>query len=286
MELKKDVTHGTRNYPFQIHMTNLKDGLHLYPHVHDEMEITCITKGKGIFFINHQEYHVKIGDILIIPSNSIHLAKPTCIEEASFCSIVFSPNCLYLSSQSLIYSKYIEPFMNKKIFFESYLDGSKPWHKEIFSIIKEMENFVGKTDIELLEQSALLKLWYILLQNCAMQKYATSRNSLRMKSCIDYMYEHFSENISVRDLAELVHMSEGHFSRTFKEYMKVSAMEFLMCLRIEESKKLLRESESSIGEIALLCGFRDFSYFSKCFRNIVKISPKEYRKGIEVEGYL
>ena len=56
MELKQDVTHGTWDYPFQVHHTETSDGLYLYPHVHNEFEITCITKGQGIFYINNRKY--------------------------------------------------------------------------------------------------------------------------------------------------------------------------------------------------------------------------------------
>ena len=59
MELKQDVTHGTWDYPFQVHHTETSDGLYLYPHVHNEFEITCITKGQGIFYINNRKYSIK-----------------------------------------------------------------------------------------------------------------------------------------------------------------------------------------------------------------------------------
>ena len=66
MELKQDVTHGTWDYPFQVHHTETSDGLYLYPHVHNEFEITCITKGQGIFYINNRKYSIKEGDILFV----------------------------------------------------------------------------------------------------------------------------------------------------------------------------------------------------------------------------
>lgn len=278
MKLRKDVQHGTWDYPFQIHLTSLRDGLRLYPHEHEEIEITCITKGQGFFYIDHREYYVREGNILVIPAHSIHLAKPSRKEPAAFCSLVFSPNCLCLSSRSLLYSKYISPIIKQDIFFPQYLDGLELWHKEIYAVIKEMESYAGKEDMELLEQSALLKIWYLLYQNCVMEKYAADRNSTRLKSCLDYLHNHYADEISIHYLASRVNMSEGHFSRVFKEYMKVSPMEFLIQIRMEESKKLLRESEKSIGEIALECGFHDFSYFSKCFRDKTHLSPKEYRK--------
>ena len=97
MELKQDVTHGTWDYPFQVHHTETSDGLYLYPHVHNEFEITCITKGQGIFYINNRKYSIKEGDILFVPSDNIHLANKILNTPSSFFSIVFSPDCFCAS---------------------------------------------------------------------------------------------------------------------------------------------------------------------------------------------
>lgn len=277
MELIQDVTHGTWDYPFQVHHTMLSDGLYLYPHVHNELEITCITKGQGIFFINNQAYNVKEGDILFVPSDSIHLAKATTKTSASFFSVVFSPNCFCISAQSHIYTKYIAPVIDGRIHFTNHLNGSASWHKDAWKLAKDIENAASRTDTELLCQSSLLKLWHLFFSHSTPGKLTPNIRSMSLKASIDYMHTHFSEHITVRDLANISHMSGGHFSRTFKDYMKISPLNYLIQIRIDESIKLLQKSNLSIGEIALRCGFNDFSYFCKVFRKKMNCTPHEVK---------
>lgn len=278
MKLKQDVTHGTWDYPFQVHHTQLTNGLDLYPHVHDELEITCITQGGGIFSINNHSYHVKKGDLLIIPPDSIHLARPAEYTPASFDSIVFSPYCFCISENNRIYSKYIAPILNRHLFFPEHLDRSEAWHEEVWELAMEIRQNSLLTDGELLCQSSLFKLWYLLFQHCLTGNSNFDMRSLRLKDSIDYMHAHFSEYITITDLASIANMSEGHFSRTFKEYMKVSPLDYLIQIRINESAKLLQKSDLLIGEIALSCGFNDLSYFGKCFKKEKNCTPREYRR--------
>lgn len=277
MELKQDVTHGTWDYPFQVHHTALSDGLSLYPHVHNELEITCITKGQGIFYINTQAYNVKEGDILFVPSDRIHLAKATTKSPSSFFSIVFSPDCFCNSAQSHIYTKYIDPILDGRIVLVNHLNGSESWHKEAWNLAKDIEDEASGTDTELLCQSSLLKLWHLFFAHSIPGQLSPNIRSISLKASIDYIHTHFSEHITVQDLAKIAHMSEGHFSRTFKEYMKISPLNYLIQIRIDESIKLLQKSDLSIGEIAFRCGFNDFSYFCKVFRKKMNCNPHEIR---------
>lgn len=288
MRLQQDVAHGTWDYPFQVHNTELTNGLSLYPHVHSELEITCITKGQGIFCINGQDYPVNKGTLLVIPSEAIHLAYPTMNEPASFFSIVFSPACFCLDGNNRIYTKYIAPILERRRLFPEYLCGSNKGltdnqYSDIWRAAREVESAALVPDGELLTQGALLRLWYLLFQLSTEQSVtaAADLRSLRLKDSIDYMHANFSSHISISDLASIAHMSEGHFSRTFKDYMKMSPLNYLIKIRIRESAKLLKDSSLPIGEIALSCGFNDFSYFGRHFKREMKCSPRKYRNDKE-----
>lgn len=279
MKLQKDVTHGTWDYPFQVHHTNLSNGLSLYPHIHDELEITCITSGEGLFCIDGQDYHVKTGDIVFVSSSAIHLATPTNPMEASFFSIVFSPSCFCLAENNRIYTKYVAPILAQEFSFPEYLDGSEDWHSTVWDYAKEIEMASFLENGEMLCQSALLKLWNVLFTHgCPKHsKPIKETRSARLKDSIDFMHENFSRQIKISELSSISNMSEGHFSRVFKECMKTSPMEYLIGIRLKESARLLEKSDLSIGEIALSCGFNDFSYFGKHFRKVMNCSPREYR---------
>ena len=100
MKLYQDVPHGTLDYPFQVHESYCEHGLSLYPHVHPEIEITVITKGKGAFYIDGKEYSVKQGDCIFVSPNKIHLSgSDNQNREASFW--YQTKNTLYILNTSI-----------------------------------------------------------------------------------------------------------------------------------------------------------------------------------------
>ena len=180
------------------------------------------------------------------------------------------------STQNHTYTKYIAPVLDGHIDFLNYINSSISWHKDAWELAKEIENFGSEADMELLCQSNLMRLWHLFFTHSTEGK-SNSNISISLKASIDYMHTHFSEHITVQDLANISHMSEGHFSRTFKNYMKVSPLNYLIQIRIDESIRLLKKSDLSIGDIALKCGFNDFSYFCKVFRKKMGCHPHDIR---------
>lgn len=276
MELKKDVLHGTWDYPFQVHRTKLDDGLQLYPHVHSEIEITSVTKGQGIFCVNGEEYSVKEGDILLIPPDYIHLAYSVDECEASFFSIVFSPDCFNLDNR--IYTAYFKPFISHEISIPTLWTGEVTDYTQIKSLSDQIDELYFGGGSELVCQARLLELWSLFYKRREVLDTEKVSYGNRLKESIDFMHENFGNHILIGEVAGLAHMSEGHFSRVFREYMKLSPIEYLLNLRIRESIRLLSATDMPIGEISLNCGFNDFSYFGKQFKKETGMTPREYRR--------
>lgn len=92
-----------------------------------------------------------------------------------------------------------------------------------------------------------------------------------------YMEIHFNEKITVKRLAELGNVSVSSFNRIFKRELKMTPMEYLMNIRLEQSKKLLKRKEVPVIEIAIRCGFGSSAHFSASFKKVFGITPTEYR---------
>lgn len=279
-ELLEDVKHGTWDYPFQVHHTVLQDGLHLYPHAHEEIEITVITKGEGTFCINRNEYKVKPLDAVVIEPNAIHLAQPIHMEDAEFFSMVFSPRFLSESRDTRIYQKCVAPVLEHKVRLLEHLDGSKEWQIRFVEKAQEIRELYEKGEQELMCQIRVLELWQMLLDYGieSSEKQTFSAGNVFLNQSIRYIHENYEKKITTKQLAELLHMSEGHFSRLFKDYMKMSPIEYLIHHRVRVAATLLENTDLSIGDISLKCGFNDFSYFGQKFKEIMKCTPREYRK--------
>jgi transcriptional regulator GlxA family with amidase domain len=98
------------------------------------------------------------------------------------------------------------------------------------------------------------------------------------KRVTEYVAENISKEISVSSLAELFGYTEAHFCRKFKAAMGISPMIYLKIHRLDTACKYIRSSDASISDIALICGFTDANYFSRCFKERYELSPMKYRK--------
>lgn len=92
-----------------------------------------------------------------------------------------------------------------------------------------------------------------------------------------YINEHFREEVNLEKYAEIAHLSLGRFSHLFTKKAGISPYKYVLSLRIEEAKELLKYSSMSVSEVAASIGIEESSYFSRIFRKCTGYSPTEYR---------
>ena len=93
-----------------------------------------------------------------------------------------------------------------------------------------------------------------------------------------YIHQHFSENISLQQLAQHCHTSAFHFSRIFKAVINMSPHQYLLGIRLQHAKILLTTSAKPVGDIAFECGFNSLEHFATAYKQQFKISPTQHRK--------
>lgn len=143
----------------------------------------------------------------------------------------------------------------------------------IFEYSKNMQN----ADITLEAQTTILTHWLIrsiLGENYDMRAVSTNYAVARAQH---YIERHFSEKITVKQLAELVNLSVSTFTRLFRKELDAAPMDYLMNIRLEKAKKLLLRKEVPVTEIAMRCGFNSSSHFSNSFSKRFSVTPTEYR---------
>lgn len=101
----------------------------------------------------------------------------------------------------------------------------------------------------------------------------------QLQQVLDYIEAHLDCEIKLIDLAQLLDMSSFHFSRLFKQSIGLSPHQYLIQQRVERAKRLLKQSDRLIIDIALECGFNSHSHLSKQFRQLTGMTPKVYRMG-------
>ena len=94
-----------------------------------------------------------------------------------------------------------------------------------------------------------------------------------------YIDNHFKENLSLDQLAELAHVNKYYLAHSFRREYNTSPISYLISRRIRESRFLLAETDHTLSQIAQILGFSSLSYFSQSFRRLEGMSPMEYRRG-------
>jgi AraC-like DNA-binding protein len=102
-----------------------------------------------------------------------------------------------------------------------------------------------------------------------------NRRLLRARDAMDRDY---AQRLDLPALARLAHMSEGHFSRTFRATFGETPHHYLQRRRIERAMALLRDPASSVTEVGLRVGFESLGAFSRAFKAITSLSPSRYRQ--------
>ncbi len=93
-----------------------------------------------------------------------------------------------------------------------------------------------------------------------------------------YVLAHYQENINRDKMAEMVNLSPGYFSNLFRAEVGMSFSDYLIQVRIENAKRLLRRFDLSVEAISRQCGFNSLAHFSRTFKDRVSLSPLKYRK--------
>lgn len=115
-----------------------------------------------------------------------------------------------------------------------------------------------------------------------LQKVQTERQEII--DALDYINRHLNEVITLDEVADHVYLSGYYFSKLFKKEIGQNFVDYVNEKKINRSKILLQDSTWSIDSIAHSLGFSQSSYFSKLFKKVTKMSPRDYRQKIQEEA--
>ncbi|MEA4962495.1 helix-turn-helix transcriptional regulator [Lutispora sp.] len=95
---------------------------------------------------------------------------------------------------------------------------------------------------------------------------------------VEYMEAFFNANITIADICDEINISPFHFIRTFKKKNGISPHQYLLKIRIQKARELLKSGRYSVSETAMLCGFVSMPHFSSTFKDMTGCSPVEYKR--------
>lgn len=121
-------------------------------------------------------------------------------------------------------------------------------------------------------------LWELIEESVRMDRMGDTDSKSRIRMAIQYIHEHYSENLPINELAARFDMSPNYFSSVFKKEMNQSAVNYITEYRVQKAREYLETSDWSVVEIARKVGYEDNQYFFRVFKKYVGQTPLQYRQ--------
>ncbi len=276
------AVHGTSAFPIACYHDNLKEEAVEW-HFHPEMELILVAEGSSLITAGTQKTVVKKGDGIFINSEVLHSGfladEPNCF----YHSFVFHPTLISGNMFSIYWNRYLLPLMENRSLECICLSQDIPWQKELLDIAEAgWQAMANETPgYEFTVREVLSKLIFSICTNSPTQKNSPSPKALRdgerMKLMMQYVTEHFSEEITIADLAACAMISESECLRCFHNTIGTTPIQYVKQFRIHKAASLLTTTDLKITDVGSLCGFQEMSYFAKSFKQIYGCTPTKYR---------
>lgn len=279
---KETTTHGSVIFPVACYEDNM-ELISVPMHWHDEFEIIFVIKGKLFIQVGPKRLCLSENSAVFINSGCLHSVESVSNGSGILRSIVIHPKLIGGNIDSVFWQDLIMPFVENEKLSYIILDTSTYWHNCVIEYMKTAWDVITcePYDYENYSRYLLSKSFRILIDNSVKTTSSNKVNTLtntRMKQLIQYIEEHYFEDITTQILMEQISSSESVLLRCFKQTVGTSPMRFILDYRIEKASSMLLTTMKKSCEIAIECGFNDFSYFTKVFRQKKGITPVEYRK--------
>ena len=280
------IPYSSAGFPYTCIYTDLKQyaGRCVPWHWHTSMEIVSVIRGEVEVRTQDQSCLLHAGDTVFVNAGVLHTYRASGTGEAQSYAHLFHMDFLSGADNSIFEEKYFLP-VSRCTSLQSWV--IHPDTRERMEMITAALNAVKLMQeepegYEFEIRSQLCRFWMGLLKETEeIRKTAPSKNtadSERIKLMMDYIRDHYSEPVTAEEIAASAGISTRESSRCFRRCIGVSPMEHLTQYRIRRASKALRETAKTVLEISEECGFSSASYFSKVFRDVTGLTPKQYQK--------
>ncbi|WP_148411448.1 AraC family transcriptional regulator [Murimonas intestini] len=287
LEIMKDdseIVHYDRSgVPLYIRNARLSSypNMRALCHWHEDLEFIRVFSGKMNYYVNGKSILLNENDCLMVNVRQMHYGYASDKTDCDFACILFHPN-LFTGNKSL-YQDYILPILNNQNLEYLHFTPDETGFPDVLQLLDRIislkEQSVPGYEMEVI--GIMHAFWNRILQHPEIIPPASSdkdRSDLAIqKNMVSYIYQHFSEKISLTDIAAAGNICRNKCCVIFRHYLQQSPIEFLNSYRLKVSCGLLKETADSITRIALSCGFNHLSYYSKLFLQNYGCTPSEYR---------
>lgn len=275
-----DLTYSDLN-PTILYVSKLKMEFEDKYHAHkDFTELTIILSGNGRYIVEGNTYDVEAGDILICSPGVHHQNQivnpdePTVEFFTGFIGYQFRnmpPNCIELKDGGYLLRLSTDAKMEvMKKCYEMLAENDACQVGKYFMLKARLIEILMLMMREIVEEPENRQKGY---------NFESYNRSYVVKQIVTYLNEHYSQKISLDQIAHNMYLSPVYISKIFKEETGESPINYLIKIRLKKAKDTLENSRNgSIKSIANSVGYDDVYHFSKLFKKYYGMSPQNYRK--------
>ncbi|MDQ2863388.1 MAG: AraC family transcriptional regulator [Bacteroidota bacterium] len=259
-----------------------------YLHRHKEIQIALIIKGEGTLVVGNYMQRFQAGDIYITGANQPHIFRSDSSyfsnspakqdkKNVHSLSLFFSPQESFGSILFLPEMKEIKHFLDKTVWgLQAPPHERHNLAKQMLHLKQTRNGLLLSEFIRLLHNMAHTRKWKIL--STTSPDFSISEfEGLRMNDIYQYTMANYPENISLRQIAAVAHLTVPAFCRYFKKQTNKTYVNFLNEIRISEACNSISEGEfKSMSSVAHETGFSNVTNFNRVFKKINGIPPRQF----------
>lgn len=223
-----------------------------------DYDFTYIVEGKARYTINGAAHELEAGDLLC-------LTKGTEKEAVTY---AHSPMCCFAVNFSASYSS----IKAAPLVFP--LVSHIGLRQDLVNLFRELTiSWTEQQNGYIFKSRALLMLILHRLSEIVLFNIDSAPGDYRIKKVTQYISMHFSEKISVKALADMVHLHTTYFGYLFKQDTGMTVRQYLTKIRVRNAENMLQSGNFMVREAAELCGFSDVTHFYRLFRALRGFPP-------------
>lgn len=280
----------SREFPYINIEGNLNQCKCITWHWHPEPEFVRITEGVGIFRTPQKEFVVPAGSMVYINGGASHYAFAqdshvcTRYQSNQFCRSFFAP------PGSIIDMQYFAPVLNCQEMDLVLISPDTPAHRRMLELSQTAYEQADRRPYlyELNVQSCIVELWRCFVSETRdIWTNAVPKNDVqneRIKQMLQYILNNYNEKLTLDQIAASAMISRRECLRCFQTMLHTTPFEYLNDCRVHMAAAMLTETQTSVTDIALACGFNSSSYFGQVFQRAMDMTPTEYRKRYAQQG--
>lgn len=247
------------------------------PHMHREFEVCMVLSGTVTIYVGRKMESFQKGDIILFNPYQAHelhsLTEKSMLLSiqvaVSFCKRVY-PEISCLKFDDIAVSQETIKKEELRRLRQLFLDMSTTY-------LKKETNYEFFCMSNLYEIFGILlntQPWHIISERENTEQYNKGK---RLNRITDYIETHFTEKVLLSDIAAMENLSMQYLSHFVKEMLGMSFQRYVALMRFERARKMVEQTNKSLTEICMECGFSDYRYLNKIYQEQLGYTPIEYR---------